>query len=301
MDWKHVQFDWNCARAFLVTAEEGSLSAAARSLGLTQPTLGRQVAALEKELNVLLFDRVGKQLVLTPSGLALVDQVRQMSDAAARVSLIASGQSQQLDGEVCITATEAISVFLLPQIIIKIREAYPGISINVLASDKLNNLNRREADIALRNIRPTHPDLIAKKICDLNARLYSTPAYLESLGQPVTAEQLNRAVFLGFNRSDEMLEPLHEFGLSLKAENFPVVSENLLVQWELTKSGAGLGLMMEEIGDKEPLVERVLPDSAFIPFPIWLVAHRQLKSSNRIRAVYDLLADNLGELKDQTI
>ena len=301
MDWKHVQFDWNCARAFLVTAEEGSLSAAARSLGLTQPTLGRQVAALEKELNVLLFDRVGKQLVLTPSGLALVDQVRQMSDAAARVSLIASGQSQQLDGEVCITATEAISVFLLPQIIIKIREAYPGISINVLASDKLNNLNRREADIALRNIRPTQPDLIAKKICDLNARLYSTPAYLESLGQPVTAEQLNRAVFLGFNRSDEMLEPLHEFGLSLKVENFPVVSENLLVQWELTKSGAGLGLMMEEIGDKDPLVERVLPDSAFIPFPIWLVAHQQLKSSNRIRAVYDLLADNLGELKDQTI
>lgn len=296
MDWKAVQFDWNRARAFLVAAEEGSLSAAARALGTTQPTLGRQVAALESELDVILFDRVGKQLVLTPSGLELVDHVRQMSEAATKVSLSASGQSQEMNGEVCITATEAISVFLLPQIIKTIRKTYPSISINVLASDKVSNLNRREADIALRNIRPTQPELIAKKICDLTARLYATPDYLDRLGRPLTTERLNDADFIGFNRSDEMLQPMSELGLSLTSRNFPVVSENFVVQWEYTKTGAGIGMMMEIIGDKEPLVERVLKDSDAILFPIWLVAHHQLKSSKRIRAVFDLLADTLVKL-----
>lgn len=293
-----MQFDWNHARAFLVTAEEGSLSAAARALGTTQPTLGRQVAALEIELDVILFDRVGKQLVLTPSGLELVDHVRQMSQAATKVSLSASGQSQELNGEVCITASDAISVFLLPPIIKKIRETYPSITIDVRASDKLSDLSRREADIAVRNVRPTQPELIAKKICDVTARLYATPDYIDQLGRPLKIERLNKADFIGFNRSDEMLQPLKQLGLSLTPESLPVVSENFLFQWELTKTGAGVGIMMDTIGDKEPLVERALQDSDGFVFPIWLVAHRQLKSSKRIRVVFDFLADSLAELKN---
>jgi len=296
MDWKLVKFDWNRAKAFLVTAEEGSLSAAARALGMTQPTLGRQVAALEKELNVVLFDRVGKQLVLTPSGLELIDQVRRMSDAATSVSLIASGQSQELDGEICITATEAICVYLLPPIVKEIRETYPGISIDLLASDKISNLSRREADIAVRNVRPTQAELIAKKICDVTARLYATPEFIDKLGRPITTASINAANFIGFNRSDEQIQPINELGMSLSPENFPVVSENFLVQWELTKLGTGIGLMMEIVGDKEPLVERVQQESDAIQFPIWLVAHHQLKSSKRIRAVFDLLSESLARL-----
>ena len=106
MKWQTVSFDWNQARAFLVTVEEGSLTAAARALGLTQPTLGRQVAALEDSLGVTLFDRVGRSLRLTPSGLELLDHVRSMGDAAGRVSLTASGQSQTVEGQVCITASD---------------------------------------------------------------------------------------------------------------------------------------------------------------------------------------------------
>jgi len=293
MDWGLVNFDWNRAKAFLVTAEEGSLSAAARALGMTQPTLGRQVAALENELDVVLFDRIGKQLVLTPSGLELVEQVRQMSEAASKVSLTASGQSQELDGEVCITATDAISVFLLPPIIKKIRETYPGISIDVLASDRITNLSHREADIAVRNVRPVQPDLIAKKICQVTARLYGAPEYLEQLGHPLTPERISAAKFIGFNRNTDSTIALKALGLSLKPENFTVVSENFLVQWELIKSGVGLGMMMENIGDQEPLVKRVQPESNFILFPIWLVAHQQLKSSARIRAVFDMLSESL--------
>ena len=296
MNWNSVQFDWNRARAFLVTAEEGSLSAAGRALGMTQPTVGRQVAALEKELDVILFDRIGKQLLLTPSGLELVDYVRQMSDAATRVSMAASGQSRQLDGEVCITAIDSIAALCLPPIIQKIRKCYPGISIEILASNELSNLGRREADIAVRNVQPTHPDLVAKKICDVAARLYGATEYLDNLGRPVTIEKLNKAEFTGFSRSDGMISTMQDFGLTVTQDNLSVISENHLVQWEITKQGIALGMMMEVIGDREPLVERVLPDADAIVFPIWLVAHQQLKSSKRIRAVFDLLSDSLAEL-----
>ena len=108
MEWQSVAFDWNQVRAFLVTAEEGSFSAAARALGLTQPTLGRQVAALEDYLGVTLFERLGRSLSLTQSGLELLDHVRAMGDAASRISLTASGQSQRIEGQVCITATDVL-------------------------------------------------------------------------------------------------------------------------------------------------------------------------------------------------
>ncbi len=296
MSWNSTQFDWNYVRAFLITAEEGSLSAAGRILGIAQPTVGRQVAALEKELDVTLFDRVGKQLVLTQIGLELVEYVRQMSEAASRVSLAVSGQSQELDGEVCISATDSIAALCLPPIIKKLRVCYPGIKIKVIASNELSNLGQRQADIAIRNIQPTHPDLIAKKVCDAAARLYGSKEYIDKLGRPITIAKLNQAEFAWFNRSAESAMPLRKFGLSITPENFTVVSENHLVQWENTKLGIALGLMIEGVGDKEPLVERVLPESEVIIFPIWLVAHKQLKSSKRIRAVFDLLSDSLAKL-----
>jgi len=296
MVWDSKQFDWNRARAFLVTAEEGSLSAAGRALGMTQPTVGRQVAALESELGVTLFDRIGKQLILTPSGLELVDYVRQMSDAASRVSMAASGQSQELDGVVCITAIDAIAVHCFPPVIKKSRQRYPGISIDVLVSNNLSNLGQREADIAVRNVQPTHPDLVARKICDAAARLYGSREYLDKLGRPISIASLNQSEYTGFDRSEAMISTLRELGLTITQDNVSVVSENHLVQWEMTKQGIGLGMMMEIVGDREPLVERALPDSEVIKFPIWLVAHKQLRSSKRIRAVFDLLSDSLTEL-----
>jgi DNA-binding transcriptional LysR family regulator len=296
MRWKSIQFDWNRARAFLVTAEEGSLSAAGRALGMAQPTVGRQIAALEKELDVVLFDRVGKQLVLTTSGLELVDHVRQMSEAAMRVSMAASGQSRELDGEVRISATDTIAALCLPPIVQKIRATYPGILIEVIASNELSNLGRREADIAIRNVQPLHPDLVAKKVCNVGARLYGATNYLNKLGRPLTLDKPGQAEFAGFNRDQEMVEALQGFGLSVAPSCISVISENHLVQWEMIKQGVCLGIMMEYIGDKEPLVERVFLDTDAFEFPIWLVAHQQLRSSKRIRAVFDVLAESLAEL-----
>jgi len=224
MDWRSVKFDWNRARAFLVTAEEGSLSAAARALGMTQPTLGRQVSALEKELGVVLFERAGQGLVLTPSGLELVEHVRAMGDAANRVSLTASGQSQNIEGTVCISASEVHAVFLLPPIIAKLRQMEPKINIEIIATNNVSDLRRREADIAIRNFRPTQPELIAKKIKDASARLYATPDYLKRIGNPASPEDLQQADFISFDSTGGLMNGLNELGLNLTKKNFPILT-----------------------------------------------------------------------------
>ena len=276
-----------------MTAEEGSLSAAARALGLTQPTLGRQVGGLEAELDVVLFERVGSGLVLTPGGLELVEHVRAMGDAASRVSLTASGQSNNIEGTVCISASEVYSVFLLPSIIAKLRNLEPKINIEIIATNLTSDLRRREADIAIRNFRPTQPELIAKKIKDVSARLYATPFYLDSIGNPQSSEDLEHAEFISFDNTGMLINGLNERGLNLTKKNFPLLSENYLVHWELVKQGLGIGIMPEDIGDAESLVQQVLPELEPISFPIWLTTHRELNTSRRVRMVFDLLAAEL--------
>ncbi len=295
MEWRSIKFDWNRARAFLVTAEEGSLSAAARALGMTQPTLGRQVAALEQELGVVLFERVAHGLVLTPGGLELVEHVRAMGEAASHVSLTASGQSQNIEGTICISASEVYAVFVLPGIIARLRQLEPRIQVEIIASNSASDLRRREADIALRNFRPTQPELIAKKIKDVSARLYATPQYLESIGSPATPEDLRDAEFISFDSTGMLIQGLNGLGLSLSKDNFPILTESYLTHWALVKQGLGIGIMPEEIGDAELLVERALPMLEPIRFPIWLTTHRELNTSRRVRVVFDLLAAELGK------
>lgn len=278
-----------------MTLEEGSLSGAARALGMTQPTLGRQVSALEQELGVILFERVAHGLVLTPAGLELVEHVRAMGEAASHVSLTASGQSQNIEGTVCISASEVYAVFVLPGIIARLRQLEPRIQIEIVASNSASDLRRREADIALRNFRPTQPELIAKKIKDVSARLYATPQYLESLGSPSEPEHLNSADFISFDSTGMLLNGLNALGLSLSNDNFPILTESYLTHWALVKQGLGIGIMPEEVGDAEPLVERALPKLKPIRFPIWLTTHRELNTSRRVRVVFDLLALELSK------
>ena len=259
MNWRNVKFDWNRARAFLITAEEGSLSAAARALGMSQPTLGRQVNALEEELGVALFERGGRGLELTPSGLELMEHVRVMGEAASQFSLTASGQSESLHGTISITATEVTAAYTLPPIIEKLRQQEPDIEVELIASNDTSDLKRREADIALRGYRPTQPDLISKKIGDFEAKLFASRAYLESLGNPTEPEQFSNASFLGITRSEDYINGLRGMGIDISTGNFRVYTENHLVHWELLKQGLGIGVMPEQIGNAEPKVACVLP------------------------------------------
>ena len=293
MDWRSVKFDWNKARAFLVTAEEGSLSAAARALGMAQPTLGRQVDGLEQELGIVLFERVGRGLQLTPGGLELLDHVRVMGDAAGRVSMNALGQSQTLEGRVCISASETYAAVLLPPIIAKLRILEPDIHVEIVVSNQASDLRRREADIAIRNFRPTEPDLIAKKVGEADAVFYATPDYIEKIGNPTIPQDLRHAHFVNLDHAGMMIKALNKLGLGLTEENFPLLTESYLVMWELVRQGVAIGILDAHIGDADPTVRRVLPDFQPFIFPIWLVSHRELTTSRRIRRVYDYLAEEL--------
>lgn len=293
MNWNAVSFDWNQARAFLATVEEGSLSAAARQLGLTQPTLGRQVAALEAALDVTLFERIGKSLVLTESGLELLDHVRAMFDAANRVSLTASGQSQAIEGRIRITASDVMSAYILPEALKKLREIAPLVDIDVVAANDIQNLQLREADIAIRHVRPEQPDLIAKLIGDGAAYFYASKSYLRKHGRPTSKSDLTNHSFIGFGDNQRMVDTLNQMGMSLTPGNFRVGSKNGLVAWELARSGMGIVIMSDKVGEPSKDMERLLPEMDPMLFPIWLIAHRELHTSRRVRVAYDLLADFL--------
>lgn len=293
MDWRSVKFDWNRARAFLVTAEEGSLSAAARALGMAQPTLGRQVDGLEEELGVILFERVGRGLTLTPSGHELLEHVRLMGQAASQMSLAATGRSEALEGEICITATEITAIYDLAPIIAKLRKIHPGVDVQIVASNTTQDLRRREADIAVRNYRPKDAELVARKIRDEVAMFYATPEFIEQAGTPKRLEDLEKLDFIGFDGSNEMLKRLNEIGVKINPKNIHTYSENHIMHWELVKAGVGIGIMPERVGDLEPKVRSIMPNFRKMIYPVWLVAHRELQTSRRVRTVFDFIAKEL--------
>ena len=294
MNWDALKFDWNQVRAFLATAEEGSLSAAARALGLTQPTLGRQVTALEEDLGVPLFERAGKSLVLTPSGRLLAEHVREMGAAAERLSLAASGQVHAVEGTVRITATEMMSVYLLPEIVAEIRQEHPALVIDVVATNEVSDLRRREADIAIRNAEPTDPEMIAKKIRMDRGALYASRELLERIGPVHTADDLRTAPMIDFDDDFQLMQGLSARGLPVDASNVVALSKSHVVHWELVKLGIGIGANATAVGDRTSDVVRLLPDTLTFEYPIWLVAPRELKTSRRVRIVFDALAKRLA-------
>lgn len=288
-------FDWNRLRAFLVTAEEGSLSAAARVLKLTQPTLGRQVAALEAELGVILFERVGRSLSLTRSGLELLEHARAMGEAANRVSLAASGRVEAVEGEVSVAASDVTAAFLLPPMLARLRAAAPGISVNVVASNSLSDLLRREADIAIRHVEPQDGDLVVRRMPDMLARIYASRDLIARQGgHPRDAAALSAWPFIGFERSERFRLALNTEGLSLTQGSFPIVSENGVVAWHYVRTGLGVGVMVEAVARQAPEVECVLPDMPPFVVPVFLATHRELHTSRRIRIVFDLITGLLA-------
>ncbi len=294
MNWNAINFDWNHARAFFVTVEKGSLSAAAKALNMSQPTLGRQVSALEKELGVSLFERVGRGYEITRSGVELYEHVKAMGEAANILSLSASGRSQSIEGSVTISATDTISAYILPSLIQKLRQLEPGIQIEVVSTNALSDLRKREADIAIRHVEPTHPELYFKKLRKSNAYLYASPSYLKKIAPVQKISDLKKASFLGFPNNHEYIKGLKSIGLELSTKNFHIFSENHIFHWEMVKLGAGIGVMSEDVGAKENSVRKVLEKLPPIQFDNWVVAHRELKTNRRIRIVFDFLVEALG-------
>jgi DNA-binding transcriptional LysR family regulator len=273
-----------------VTAEEGSYSAAAKALGTTQPTIGRQIAALEDELNSTLVERIGRGIELTPAGLALVEHAREMGDAARKLALVASSHSVALEGVVTITAGDSSAVHLLPPIIAEVHRRYPGILLNVFATNETADLREREADIAIRNYRTEDEELIATRLPDGRGWLYGSCEYLSSVGNPAADADLSVLTFIGFDNRTNFVASLSGFGITIAPEQILVASENHNLQWELVRRGFGVGVMLERIGDADPTVARALPGMLPLPVPMWLTTHRAVRTSRRVRAVFDIIA-----------
>lgn len=288
------QIDWNQLRAFLETAETGSLSAAARKLGLTQPTLSRQVAAIEQQMGVTLFERVGKSMALTSTGEDLLEHVRAMGRSAEALRMAATGRAQSVDGVVSISATDAVAGHLLPPLVRRLREKEPAITIEVISSDALSDLLRREADIAIRHVKPEQPDLIARSIGEKAAGFYASDDWVKVHGHPRRAEDAARQPFVGFDRSGTFLAHLGHHGLPLSETSFSCYADQAMAHWAMVRHGMGIGIMMDDIARDTPGIVRVLDDVPPIRFPMWLVTHRELRTSRRIRVVFEALAHGLA-------
>ncbi len=298
MNWQAITFDWNQVRAFLATLEEGSLSAAARALNLTQPTLGRQVAALEDALGVTLFERSGRQVIPTAAALEVAEHVREMGEAAARFSLAASGQSQSIEGTVKISATEMYSMLVLPDLIEQMRIDHPGIVVDVVSTNALSDLRRREADIAIRNADPSDPDMIARRVGNEEGGMFATAAFVAKYGPFNTLGDLANAPFIGFGSDARFVEELNARNVPVCEGNLVARSDSHLVHWELTKRGIGIGVNGSDMAALSNEVVPVLPEVLKFEFPVWLVAPRELKTNRRVRLVFDALVQHLGKLQN---
>ncbi len=282
--------DWTLTRSFLAVAETGSLSAAARQLALTQPTLGRHIATLEAQLGIALFTREARGLTPTEAAAALVPHARTMRDAAARLSLAAAGREEARFGTVRITASRIVAHHLLPPMLAELRRTEPGIQIELVPSDSSENLLFREADIALRMYRPTQLDLITSHLCDLPMGLYAAQDYLQHHPAPQTVEDLRHHQIIGFDRSPLMLQMMRALGFSARREDFPLRCDDQLVYWNLVRAGLGIGGMQRAVAGTDPGVIRVAPFVPLPDLPVWLTAPEALRQSPRIRRVFDALS-----------
>lgn len=288
--------DWSLLRSFLAVAEAGSLSAAARASGISQPTLGRHVRELETQLAVPLFTRAARGLALTDAGADLLPPARAMREAAVRATLAAAGRSEALSGTVRITASRIVSHYVLPDMLARLRADEPAIEIELLPSDTSENLLFREADIALRMYRPTQGELIAAHVAELPVGLYAAKGYLDRVGRPETTEDLLSMDSVGFLTSDLIVRAMHGLGIERRREDFPLRCDDQVVYWNLVRAGCGVGGMQRLIADRDPAVEHIAPFLSLPPLPVWLTAVGALRHTPRIRRVFDFLAESFRSL-----
>lgn len=294
VDWRPLRFDWNHARAFLATAELGSLSRAAEALELSQPTLSRQVEALQKTLGVVLFERAGRGLILTHAGLELLDHVRGMGEAASRTSLAADGRNQTVQGSVAISASDIYATTLLPEVVADITRRHPGLSIEIVVANDRTDLRRREADIAVRSYPTEHPDLIVKRLGSDQGGFFASVDWLSRHREPARPADMEGVDMIGYPGQNWLLKGLRDLGFPISEQNMRIVSDSHIAQWAMVRAGAGVGIMTLRLGESDPTIRRLMPQLPPLTFPVWLVTHRDLRTSLKVRTVFDLLASSLA-------
>ena len=290
------QLDWSHLQSFVAVAEHGSLSAAARATGGSQPTLSRHIALLETALGARLFDRTKAGVSLTEKGGDVLAHAKAMADAAGRLSVLQGGQGEPMDGTVRITASQVVATHLLPDILTTIHTTYPTVVIEVVASDDTNNLLRREADIALRMYRPTQGDVISQLVGYLEVAAYAAPSYLARNGPLNEAADILTHDVIGYDRSTLIIDGLKAFGITVGRDFFKFRSDDQVVCWQMVRAGYGIGFNQKIIGDADDKVCRLFDGGAVASMPLWLTAHPELRTTPRVRRIYDALRESLSKI-----
>jgi DNA-binding transcriptional LysR family regulator len=291
-----TRFDWNLIRSFLAVLDAGTLSGAARQSGISQPTLGRHVGELEAQTGLVLFERGRAGMMPTQAALRIADEARQMRDSAAAFSMAATDQETRVEGTIRLTASRVMATFVLPPVLAALRAAEPALAIELVASDSIENLLARDADIAVRMVRPTQNDLIARKVNDFVMGAYGHEDYLARAGTPQTIDDLYRHTMIGYDRTDLIERGMRALTGGYDRSAFQIRTDDQIAYWAIVEAGAGIGFGPRFVARRNPALHRVLPDLQIAPLPVWLASHRELRHSAKVRRVYDFLADALAAL-----
>ncbi|RVA56295.1 LysR family transcriptional regulator [Mesorhizobium sp. M7A.F.Ca.CA.004.09.1.2] len=288
-----AEIDWNLIKSFVAVAESGSLSAAARKLSASQPTLGRHIGELERALGVTLFRRGRHGYELTEAGSTLFERGKAVSEQASAFSLLALGSVEAIEGTARIAASEVVAAYVLPEMTMRLGIEEPGIEVEIVASNQVENLLRRDADIAIRMVKPAQNELMARRVCDIELCACAAKSYLDRRGRPLKPADLVDHDLVGFDRGDEIIRGFTQHGIPVTRSSFRFRADNQIVLWEAVRAGNGIGLGQEPLADRDPLIEKVLPDLPLPVLPVWLAMHRDVRTSVRIRRVVDFLHEEL--------
>lgn len=288
--------DWNLLSAFAHLVSAGSLTKAASAAGVSQPTLSRQIRLLERQLGLDLFERTARGMRLTESGQSLVARASRMRDEADGIARTAQGLDAEVSGVVRISASELTANHILPPVLTRLRQLHANIEFEVVATNALSNLLSREADIAVRMAAPRQRELIARKVALLRVGIYAHKRYLRKRGSPKSLAELLKCDLIGFDQDDSLRKGLMAAGAPSSALRFAFRSDSHELCWQMVRAGYGCGFITTLIAATDRDVLQVLPSAAVPALPVWLTVHREVRSSARLRLVYDALASALGSL-----
>ena len=289
-------FNWQLIPSFLAAHQHGSLLAAARTLGISQPTVGRHVSQLEAQLGTPLFERTGRGLISTPAAVRLADAARAMETGAHTLMRGAHQAQTTLSGTVRISASQPVGCCLLPKLLAQLRAEQPGIQVELVVSNTASDLLRREADIAIRMVRPTQSSLVARRIGQVGVVACAHRNYLARRGVPLEPADLLGHEMVGNDRVQDIYRGFAAMGYSVGPEQFALRTDDLMAYWAAVRAALGIGFVAAYLLRGDPDVVTVLPELSLPSPAVWLVVHREIRTSRRIRAVFDFLARELPPL-----
>jgi DNA-binding transcriptional LysR family regulator len=293
MDTKHI--DWSLYRSFLAVMREGSLSGAARALDMTQPSMGRHIDALEQTLGTTLFTRAQGGLSPTPIAHELLESVEAMAAAVQQAARVASGGKEEERGTVRITASQIMGGEVLPQLLTQYREQHPLVTIELVLTNKSEDLLKREADIAVRMVRPTQQALLAKRIGRVDIGMYAHQRYAKVHGLPRSLEDLRHHTLIGSDRDPTIAALAQQIGLPVSRDDFSFRTDSDLAQLAALRAGMGIGGCQMGVARRDPSLVPVLPDTMVFSLDMWLVTHSGLRTNKRVMSLYRFLTEALGQ------